>query len=39
MSKLPDEGQGWLRENERRFREKWGWVPPPADPELTQEEL
>jgi hypothetical protein len=39
MSKLPDKGQGWLRENERRFREKWGWVPPPADPDLTQEEL
>jgi hypothetical protein len=39
MSKLPDKGQGWLRENERRFREKWGWIPPPADPDLTQEEL
>jgi GT2 family glycosyltransferase len=32
MSKLPDKGQGWLRANERRFEEKWGWVPPPTDP-------
>jgi len=39
MSKLPDKGQGWLRENERRFREKWGYVPPPTDPDLTLEDL
>jgi hypothetical protein len=39
MSKLPDKGQGWLRENERRFREKWGWVPAPTDPDLTLDEL
>lgn len=32
MSKLPDKGQGWLARNERRFEEKWGWVPPPTDP-------
>jgi glycosyltransferase involved in cell wall biosynthesis len=32
MSKLPDRGKGWLSENERRFEEKWGWVPPPTDP-------
>jgi GT2 family glycosyltransferase len=31
MSKLPDKGQGWLSENEARFAEKWGWVPPPTD--------
>jgi GT2 family glycosyltransferase len=39
MSKLPDKGQGWLRENEQRFREKWGWVPAPTDPDLTLDEL
>jgi GT2 family glycosyltransferase len=33
MSKLPDKGQGWLRANQRRFEEKWGWVPPPTDPD------
>jgi glycosyltransferase involved in cell wall biosynthesis len=32
MSKLPDKGKGWLAMNERRFEEKWGWVPPPTDP-------
>lgn len=32
MSKLPDKGGGWLATNERRFEEKWGWVPPPTDP-------
>lgn len=32
-SKLPPGTvQGWLAENERRFEEKWGWVPPPTDP-------
>ena len=39
MSKLPDKGQGWLKANERRFREKWGWVPAPTDPDLTLDEL
>ena len=33
MSKLPDKGQGWLSKNERLFEAKWGWVPPPTDPE------
>jgi GT2 family glycosyltransferase len=33
MSKLPDQGQGWLRANERRFAEKWGWVPAKTDPD------
>jgi GT2 family glycosyltransferase len=33
MSKLPDKGQGWLSANQRRFEEKWGWVPPPTDPD------
>jgi glycosyltransferase involved in cell wall biosynthesis len=32
MSKLPDKGKEWLAVNERRFEEKWGWVPPPTDP-------
>jgi hypothetical protein len=32
MSKLPDKGKGWLATNERRFEEKWGWVPKPTDP-------
>lgn len=35
MSKLPDKGQGWLARNERRFEEKWGWVPPRTDPDAT----
>jgi GT2 family glycosyltransferase len=39
MSKLPDRGQGWLHANRRRFEEKWGWVPQPADPDLRFEEL
>ncbi len=34
MSKLPDKGQGWLKRNERRFAEKWGWIPPPTDPDV-----
>ncbi len=25
-------GEDELAENERRFEEKWGWVPPPTDP-------
>jgi GT2 family glycosyltransferase len=33
MSKLPDQGRTWLSTNERRFEEKWGWVPPPTDPD------
>ena len=32
MSKLPDQGRSWFASNERRFKEKWGWVPPPTDP-------
>jgi glycosyltransferase involved in cell wall biosynthesis len=32
MSKLPDQGQGWLETNARRFEKKWGWVPAPTDP-------
>lgn len=32
-SKLPaGTVQRWLAENERRFEEKWGWIPPPTDP-------
>lgn len=33
MSKLPDKGKGWLATNQRRFEEKWGWVPPVHDPD------
>jgi hypothetical protein len=32
MSKLPDKGKGWLAANERRFEDKWGFVPPPTEP-------
>jgi len=32
MSKLPDKGKRWLVTNERRFEEKWGWIPPATDP-------
>jgi hypothetical protein len=37
MSKLGDQGGGWLAANERRFEEKWGWVPPPTDPGASSE--
>jgi hypothetical protein len=37
MSKLPDRGKGWLEANERRFEEKWGWAPPPTDPDSSDE--
>ncbi len=34
-SKLPaGTVKGWLAENERRFYEKWGWTPPPTDPNI-----
>ncbi len=32
MSKLPDNGLGWLAANQHRFEEKWGWIPPVTDP-------
>jgi GT2 family glycosyltransferase len=35
MSKIPNQADEWYRRNERRFEEKWGWVPPPTDPELA----
>jgi hypothetical protein len=25
--------RAWLAENERRFEEKWGWIPPPTEPD------
>jgi GT2 family glycosyltransferase len=31
MTKLPDRGKSWLAANERRFEEKWGYVPAPPD--------
>jgi hypothetical protein len=34
-SKLPAAMvRGWLSDNERRFQEKWGWTPPPTDPDI-----
>jgi hypothetical protein len=35
MSKLGDEPDAWFAANQRRFAEKWGWVPPPTDAELA----
>jgi glycosyltransferase involved in cell wall biosynthesis len=35
MSKVPDQADSWYAANERRFEEKWGWVPPPTDAELS----
>jgi GT2 family glycosyltransferase len=35
MSKVRDQADAWYAENARRFEEKWGWVPPPTDPELA----
>ena len=26
--------RGWLSDNERRFQEKWGWIPPQTDPDI-----
>jgi hypothetical protein len=37
-SKLPASMvRGWLAKNERRFEEKWGWIPPTTDPEGSDE--
>ena len=36
MSKIRAQADKWYAANERRFREKWGWTPPPTDPELAQ---
>jgi GT2 family glycosyltransferase len=35
MSKVPEQAADWYRTNERRFEEKWGWLPPPTDPDLV----
>jgi GT2 family glycosyltransferase len=32
MSKVPERAAEWYARNERRFEEKWGYVPPHADP-------
>jgi GT2 family glycosyltransferase len=32
MSKIPEQAAEWYAQNERRFEEKWGYVPPPTDP-------
>ncbi len=37
MSKVPELAERWYCENERRFEEKWGWVPPPTDPGLAEQ--
>jgi hypothetical protein len=34
MSKIPAQAAAWYERNERRFEEKWGFVPPVSDPEL-----
>lgn len=35
MSKIPKQADAWYAANEKRFEEKWGWVPDPTDPELA----
>jgi glycosyltransferase involved in cell wall biosynthesis len=37
MSKIPELADRWYAANERRFEEKWGWVPPPTDPDLEDD--
>lgn len=37
MSKIPEQADRWYEANERRFAEKWGWVPPPTDPGLEDD--
>jgi hypothetical protein len=34
MSKVPELAARWYAANERRFLEKWGWIPPVTDQEL-----
>ena len=34
MSKVPELARKWYGDNQRRFEEKWGWVPPVTDPDL-----
>jgi GT2 family glycosyltransferase len=38
MSKVPERAAEWYARNERRFEEKWGWVPPPLDPGALADE-
>ncbi|MGH3116478.1 MAG: glycosyltransferase family 2 protein [Gaiellales bacterium] len=35
MSKIRDQADKWYAANEKRFEEKWGWLPPPSDPDLA----
>jgi GT2 family glycosyltransferase len=35
MSKIRGQADAWYEANERRFEEKWGWVPAPTDPALA----
>jgi GT2 family glycosyltransferase len=37
MSKIPQQADHWYHANQRRFAEKWGWVPAPTDPGLADE--
>jgi hypothetical protein len=37
MSKIPEQADRWYAANQRRFEEKWGWVPPPADAGLADD--
>lgn len=32
-SKVPEQAAEWYERNLRRFQDKWGWAPPPTDPE------
>jgi hypothetical protein len=38
MSKVPERAAEWYARNERRFEEKWGWIPPPLDPDALDAE-
>jgi hypothetical protein len=37
-SKVPERAAEWYARNERRFEEKWDWVPPPLDPRALDEQ-
>ncbi len=37
MSKVPERAAEWLTANQGRFKDKWGFVPPVTDRELTRE--
>ena len=37
MSKVPQLARKWYDDNQRRFEEKWGWVPPVTEPDLNDD--